>query len=127
VQWKEYIHAEERVSIRWYAAIKPKINLDISEGERSAPCLSRTGRSPGAVGSGVGSVVAPATAQTISNPMIAKAALVQGINDAWVVLALITLVPLLLIRSANPIQPRARPQSIEKAASRTLTIRMYNR
>jgi hypothetical protein len=57
-----------------------------------------------AVGSGVGSVVAPAIAQTISNPMTAKAALVQGINDAWVVLALITLVPLLLIRSANPIQ-----------------------
>ncbi|MBB3237542.1 DHA2 family multidrug resistance protein [Phyllobacterium endophyticum] len=64
------------------------------------------GMAPGAAADMSGKI--DLIAQTIFNPMIVKAALVQGINDAWAVLALITLVPLLLIMLAYPIQPKAR-------------------
>jgi DHA2 family multidrug resistance protein len=40
-------------------------------------------------------------AQNIFSPMIAKAAMVQSINDAWAMIALITLIPLLIIVFAS--------------------------
>lgn len=50
-----------------------------------------------------------AIAQSIFSPMVARAAMVQSINDAWAMIALITLIPLLIIMFAYQLPPKASP------------------
>ena len=45
-----------------------------------------------------------ASAQAMFSPLVAKAALVQSINDAWAMIALITLISLLVVPFARPIK-----------------------
>ncbi|MEK1855075.1 MAG: DHA2 family efflux MFS transporter permease subunit [Phyllobacterium sp.] len=52
-----------------------------------------------------------AGAQALFSPLVAKAALVQSINDAWAMIALITLIALLVVPFARPVShdPHAVP------------------
>ena len=50
-----------------------------------------------------------AIAQSIFSPMVARAAMVQSINEAWAMIALITLIPLLIIMFAYQLPSKALP------------------